>query len=123
MHVDLSVQYSERASVPGELEVRLVPTAVRLGKALGLLFGLGGLGAVLVFVPGLHLCGVVLLLLAAPLFSWFTWQRAVFTVGAQTVACPKCAAPVQVGDALVGWPVRFLCEPCGATLNANPRRA
>ncbi len=123
MHVDLAVQYSERAPVPGELEVRIVPLAVRLGKALGLFFGLGGLGAVMVFLPGLHLCGVVLVLLATPLVSWFTWQRAVFTVGEQTVACPKCQAPVRVPANTVGWPVRFLCEPCGTNLTANPPKA
>jgi hypothetical protein len=122
MQVDLAVQYSERPPVSGELEVRTVPLAVRVGKALGSFFGLGGLGAVLVFVPGLHLCGVVVLLLATPLVSWFIWQRAVFTVGEQTVACPKCAAPVRVGADTVGWPVRFLCEPCGTNLTANAPR-
>jgi hypothetical protein len=122
MQVDLAVLYSERPAVLAQLDVAPRPTKVRLGRAgLTLLALLAG-GAVVTVLPLLHLCGAALLLLGAPIATWLAWKPSVVTLGAQQLACPKCARPVVVADGRLGWPIRLQCDGCGASLSARAHR-
>ncbi len=118
--VQLTIMDSARPPSAAVLEVETLAMGRRLLRAAGRGLLVSGIGALVVILPILHLCGAALLLLGGPILAIVTFRVSVLTVGAQQVRCPKCDGVVAINAKSSGWPVRLHCETCGSTFSARP---
>jgi hypothetical protein len=116
------VMDSQRPGRIVELPVTSLSGSSRLWRAARR-FGLVAVAGLLVLpVPGLHLCGLAIAVVAAPLAGLSALPgRAV--IGAGEIACPKCDAALPVPGGLVGWPARLQCAACKSQVELTPPEA
>jgi predicted RNA-binding Zn-ribbon protein involved in translation (DUF1610 family) len=118
----VSLAYSEYGKPPALVILPLVfltppERFVRSGKRLGLLWALGFLSLVL---PVLHFCLPPLLLLGGVVGAALAYGATVRLEEAQAVTCPQCGTAITLASARYGWPLRFDCKACGASIRATP---
>jgi hypothetical protein len=118
----VSLAYSEYGKPPAQVTlpvVHLTPgeRLARSGKRLGLLWALGFMSIV---IPVLHFCLPPLLLLGGLVGAALAYGATVRLEAAQAVTCPQCGAAITLQAARYGWPLRFDCKACGASIRATP---
>lgn len=117
--VRVGVMDSKRPGLVVSLNVEHLSAQVRTWRAVKRTLFVSGIGAVVVFVPLLHVCGLAVLLVAGPIAGAFAFKQAAL-VGGGSVPCPKCGEAVTLTDGLTGWPARVHCQKCGAMVELNP---
>jgi hypothetical protein len=118
----VSLAYSEYGKPPAVVMlpvVHLTPgeRLARSVKRLGLLWALGFLSLVL---PVLHFCLPPLLLLGGLVGAALAYGGTVRLDAAQSPTCPQCGASITLQAARYGWPLRYDCKHCGASIRATP---
>lgn len=101
------------------LPVQALSSRARLWRVAKRVAIVSGVGAVVAFLPLLHLCGLVVALIAGPVAGAFAWRDSVL-FGAGEVGCPRCAQAVAIPAGLAGWPARVHCAKCGAMVELRP---
>lgn len=102
------------------LTIRRLGAPHRLVRAAGRFGMVAAAGGAVALIPLMHLCGALVVLLAAPVVAFMAWRPQVLTTTACTLACPQCKAPVTLPPGATGWPVQVHCEACGITMSARP---
>lgn len=120
--VRVGVMDSMRPGRVVDLPVEQLSSQVRLWRGLKRMLMVSALGAVVVPIPLLHLCGFAILLIAGPIAGVFAWKDAAL-IGTGEVPCPKCTEPVKTTLGLAGWPARVHCKKCGAMVELNRAEA
>lgn len=117
--VRVGVMDSQRPGLVIDLPVEKLSSSARAFRGLKRALLVCGLGALVIPIPLVHLCGVGIVLVAGPIAGVFAW-RAAAVLGAAEVPCPKCSTPVAITPGLAGWPARVHCRGCGAMVELNP---
>ena len=117
--VRVGVMDSMRPGLVVTLNVEQLSPQVRAWRGLKRTLIVSGIGAVVVFIPLVHACGLVVLLVAGPIAGVFAFRQAAI-IGGGSVPCPKCSALVTMVEGLAGWPARVHCQKCGAMVELNP---
>jgi ribosomal protein S27AE len=118
-NVRVAVMDSAQPGVVAAVQVDPLARGRRLGRGALRWLLLSGVGAVVVVLPLLHVCGLVLVLLAAPVAGVLAYRVQVL-LGEGQVPCPKCGAVVPVPAGTAGWPARLHCGACGSSLRVRP---
>lgn len=120
--VRVGVMDSMRPGRLVDLPVEQLSPRARLWRGLKRMLLVSAVGAVVVPIPLLHVCGFAMVLVAGPVAGVFAWRDAAL-IGMGEVPCPKCTEPVKTLPGLAGWPARLHCSKCGAMVELNPAQA
>ena len=111
----IGIMDSQREKLSATLPVLRLRLGARVGRGLLRFVVISGVGAVLVFVPMLHLCGAVAAVFVGPLVGLVAFLPKA-RLGGGEITCPKCSKPVTVRDGVMGWPARVQCLDCKSML-------
>jgi hypothetical protein len=117
--VRVGVMDSAKAGLVVSLPLRKLSAQARALRVLTRIALVSGAGLVILFVPIVHVCGLVIALVAGPIAGAFAWRDQVLFGGGE-VPCPKCAQAVVLPKNLAGWPARVHCAKCGAMVELTP---
>jgi hypothetical protein len=125
IETQVSLAYSEYGKPPAVVTLpvaHLTPgeRLARSAKRLGLLWALGLMSIV---VPVLHFCLPPLLLLGGLVGGALAYGATVRLDAAQPLTCPQCSAAITLKSVRFGWPLRYDCKACGASIRATPAPA
>ena len=110
---------SQREKLSATLPVLRLSLGARVGRGLLRFVIVSGIGAALIPVPLLHLCGAIVAAIVGPVVGLFAFLPKA-KVGAGEIVCPKCSQPVVVRDGVMGWPARVQCLGCKSMLELTP---
>lgn len=119
MTLRVGVMDSARPGSSVSHPVQVLSGGQRAWRGLKRLLVVSAIGVCIVPLPLLHVCGLVVALVAGPIAGVFA-ARAHALLGAGEVTCAKCEKPVQVAEGTAGWPARVHCSACGAMLELRP---
>lgn len=119
LSVRVGVMDSQRPGLVVSLPVELLTQTARAWRGLKRFGLVSVIGVVVIPIPLLHLCGVLVALIAGPVAGVFAW-RASAVLGTSQVPCAKCSASLEIPEGLSGWPARVHCVKCGAMVELTP---
>jgi hypothetical protein len=115
----IGIMDSQREKLSATLPVLQLSVGARVGRGLLRFLVVSGIGALLVPVPLLHLCGAVVAVVVGPIVGLFAFLPKA-KVGGGQITCPKCSTAVTVRDGVMGWPARVQCLACKSMLELTP---
>lgn len=115
------VKVKRRQGDPAEAEVFVYTLSGRERAMRGLkMLGLFWLLALVsILLPVLHFVLVPLFAVVGPIAAWLGYRREQIILGGIT-PCPECAAPFDVGQGAVEWPLQAQCPGCRAIVRMEP---
>lgn len=118
--VRVGIMDSTREGAVATVPVLHLSRGARTLRSLKRLLLVSGVGAVLIPVPLIHVCGAVVAVIVGPLAAAWAFRTSA-VMGDCQVPCPKCNQPVTLSSAHTGWPVRVQCMNCSAMVELSLR--